>query len=155
MTPMISWPSSPQANSEGAGAISMIAAKARKPRCHNVGIIFSVKRLPTTALRNGRNRKVPATSLARPGKVAGALNQLRFFHSRQNALGRERRFAQANADGVEDRVGDGRGDRRAGRLAAAEGGHLRAVDQDDFDFRNGGETYYRGGVPIEGGDAGG
>src|ERR1041384_1192437 len=79
----------------------------------------------------------------------------RFFQSRQNALWCEWCFAQADADGIEDRVGDRCRDWGAGRLAAAESRHLGAIDQDDVDPGNVGESNHGISAPIEGVDTSG
>src|SRR5215472_3018772 len=54
---------------------------------------------------------------------------------RQHSLRREWRFAQAQANGVEDGVGNRCRNGDYGRLARAQRRHLGPVDQDNFDLR--------------------
>src|SRR5262245_7242125 len=61
---------------------------------------------------------------------------LRFLQSSEHAFWQERSFAQPDADSVKNGIGYSRGDRCAGGFAAAESGHLRAIDQDDLNFGN-------------------
>src|SRR5688572_21580044 len=59
-----------------------------------------------------------------------------FLHRREHTLRQEWCFAKPRPNGVEDGIGDGRGNRCAGRFAAAKRGHLWPVDQNDLDFGN-------------------
>src|SRR5213593_2276202 len=154
MTPTISWPSSPQANNEGVGVIIIIDSKAKKPRRRSGGIMSSVERLPDAGLPQDRKRGTGNFFKRRKSSLSPQ-SHLRFFHSRQHTFRRERCLAQPHSDGIENRIGDCRGDRRAGRFAAAKGGHLRAVEQDDRDFRNVRKSKDGVSAPIKSLDSGG
>src|SRR5947208_2591306 len=139
MTPTISWPSSPQANNEGVGVITIIDSKAKKPRRRSGGIMDLRRKIAgrRIAAREKREEWGQATFSEEHEKSSQSpRSKLRFLHPSQYALWCKRCLAQPHADGIENRIGDCGGDRRAGRFAAAKGGHLRVVEQDDLDFRN-------------------
>ncbi len=56
---------------------------------------------------------------------------------RLDALRRERHLPNAGAGRIEDGVGDRSRDHGDCRFACARGGHIRAIQQHDFDFRHG------------------
>src|SRR3984893_3459468 len=57
------------------------------------------------------------------------------LESTQHARRRERNFAQANSDGIKDRISNRRRNRNNRRLAASKGRHLRPANQYDLDIR--------------------
>jgi hypothetical protein len=96
MTPVISWPSSPQANSNGVGIIAIIDRKAKRPRRRSRGIMISGKIAERRIVKGDRQ-------LFRKAKKQ-PVPKLGFFQSSEHSLRSERPFAQAHADGVEDRL---------------------------------------------------
>src|SRR6266542_5515038 len=70
MTPTISWPSSPQANNEGVGVITIIDRKEKKRRRRSGGIMISVERLPVAGLSQRRREEWGQATFFKSEKVA-------------------------------------------------------------------------------------